>query len=159
MTSHASHRFPVWKSLCVGRRPITSTGNRSEMLAPTAATGGIQIAHSGRKGSVSRPWEGTQPLSEADGAWETLCPSAVPFGDRKTALREMDGTLIAEVIHAFHQSTRRARDAGFKILELHAAHGYLINEFLSPLSNKRTGHGHRKVDASGPTETSHCFLS
>jgi 2,4-dienoyl-CoA reductase-like NADH-dependent reductase (Old Yellow Enzyme family) len=87
---------------------------------------------------VSRPWEGTQPLSEADGAWETVCPSAVPFGDRKTALREMDETLIAEVIDAFRQSTGRAREAGFKVLELHAAHGYLINEFLSPLSNKRT---------------------
>ncbi len=81
----------------------------------------IQIAHSGRKGSVSRPWEGTQPLSEADGAWETLCPSAVPFGDRKTALREMDEALIAEVIDAFRQSTCRAREAGFKVLELHAA--------------------------------------
>ena len=86
---------------------------------------------------MSRPWEGTLLLSEADGAWETLCPSEVPFGDRKTALREMDEALIAEVIDAFRQSTRRAREAGFKILELHAAHGYLINEFLSPLSNKR----------------------
>jgi 2,4-dienoyl-CoA reductase-like NADH-dependent reductase (Old Yellow Enzyme family) len=65
-------------------------------------------AHSGRKGSVSRPWEGTQPLSETDGALETVCPSAVPFGDRKTALREMDEALIAEVKDAFRQSTRRA---------------------------------------------------
>ena len=70
--------------------------------------------------------------------WETVCPSAVPFGDRKTATREMDETLIVEVIDAFRQSTGRAREAGFKVLELHAAHGYLINEFLSPLSNKRT---------------------
>jgi 2,4-dienoyl-CoA reductase-like NADH-dependent reductase (Old Yellow Enzyme family) len=107
-------------------------------VSSQGAVPAIQIAHSGRKGSVSRPWEGTQPLSEADGAWETVCPSAVPFGDRKTALREMDETLIAEVIDAFRQSTGRAREAGFKVLELHAAHGYLINEFLSPLSNKRT---------------------
>jgi 2,4-dienoyl-CoA reductase-like NADH-dependent reductase (Old Yellow Enzyme family) len=107
-------------------------------VSSQGAVPAIQIAHSGRTGSVSRPWEGTLPLSEADGAWETLCPSEVPFGDRKTALREMDEALIAEVIDAFRQSTRRAREAGFKILELHAAHGYLINEFLSPLSNKRT---------------------
>ena len=107
-------------------------------VSSQGAVPAIQIAHSGRKGSVSRPWEGTQPLSEADGAWETVCPSAVPFGDRKTALREMDEALIAEVIDAFRQSTGRAREAGFKVLELHAAHGYLINEFLSPLSNKRT---------------------
>ena len=107
-------------------------------VSSQGAVPAIQIAHSGRKGSVSRPWEGTQPLSETDGAWETVCPSAVPFGDRKTALREMDETVIAEVIDAFRQSTRRAREAGFKVLELHAAHGYLINEFLSSLSNKRT---------------------
>ncbi len=107
-------------------------------VSSQGAVPAIQIAHSGRKGSVSRPWEGTQPLSETDGAWETICPSAVPFGHRKTALREMDEGLIAEVIDAFRQSTRRAREAGFKVLELHAAHGYLINEFLSPLSNKRT---------------------
>jgi hypothetical protein len=73
-------------------------------VSSRGAVPAIQIAHSGRKGSVSRPWEGTQPLSEADGAWETVCPSAVPFGDRKTALREMDETLIAEVIDAFRQS-------------------------------------------------------
>jgi 2,4-dienoyl-CoA reductase-like NADH-dependent reductase (Old Yellow Enzyme family) len=106
-------------------------------VSSQGAVPAIQIAHSGRKGSVSRPWEGTQPLAGRDGAWETVCPSAVPFGDRKTALREMDGTLIAEVIDAFRQSARRAREAGFKVIELHAAHGYLINEFLSPLTNKR----------------------
>jgi hypothetical protein len=77
-------------------------------VSSQGAVPAIQIAHSGRKGSVSRPWEGTQPLSDTDGAWETVCPSAVPFGDRKTALREMDETLIAEVIDAFRQSTRRA---------------------------------------------------
>jgi 2,4-dienoyl-CoA reductase-like NADH-dependent reductase (Old Yellow Enzyme family) len=98
----------------------------------------IQLAHSGRKGSVSRPWEGTQPLTAADGAWEVICPSHVPFGNRTTALRAMDDAAIAEVIAAFKSATRRAREAGFKILELHAAHGYLINEFLAASSNQRT---------------------
>src|ERR1700732_3691604 len=59
-------------------------------VSPQGAVPAIQIAHSGRKGSVSRPWEGTQPLSETDGAWETVCPSAVPFGDRKTGMGGME---------------------------------------------------------------------
>ena len=99
-------------------------------IAAQGAVPAIQIAHAGRKGSVSRPWEGTQPLAAADGAWEAIAPSPLPFGNRTTALRAMDDAAIAEVIAAFRQATRRAREAGFKILELHAAHGYLINEFL-----------------------------
>ena len=98
----------------------------------------VQIGHAGRKGSVSRPWEGTQPLTAGDGAWRVIGPSALPFGNRTTALEAMDRPMIAEVTDAFRQAARRAREAGFKILELHAAHGYLINEFLSPLSNHRT---------------------
>jgi len=112
----------------------------------------IQLADAGRKGSVSRPWEGTQPLPAADGAWEVIGPSAVPYGNRTTALKAMDEELIAQVIGAFRDSTRRARDAGFKIVELHAAHGYLINEFLSPLSNQRSDR------YGGSFENRVCFL-
>lgn len=107
-------------------------------VAAQGAVPAIQLAHAGRKGSVSRPWEGTQPLAAADGAWEVIGPSPLPFGDRTTALRAMDDAAIGEVIAAFRQAARRAREAGFKIVELHAAHGYLINEFLASSSNQRT---------------------
>jgi 2,4-dienoyl-CoA reductase-like NADH-dependent reductase (Old Yellow Enzyme family) len=107
-------------------------------IAAQGAVPAIQLAHAGRKGSVSRPWEGTQPLAATDGAWEAIAPSPLPFGNGTTVLRAMDDAAIAEVIAAFRQATRRAREAGFKILELHAAHGYLINEFLSSSSNQRT---------------------
>lgn len=113
-------------------------GRIAAFIAAQGAVPAIQIAHAGRKGSVTRPWEGTQPLAEADGAWEVIGPSAIPFGSRTNVPRAMDDATIAEVFAAFRQSTRRAREAGFKLLELHAAHGYLLHEFLSPLSNKRT---------------------
>ena len=107
-------------------------------VAAQGAVPAIQIGHSGRKGSVSPPWEGTQPLTGAEGAWEALAPSPLPFGNRTTVLRAMDDAAIAEVIAAFRAAARRAREAGFKILELHAAHGYLINEFLASSSNQRS---------------------
>jgi 2,4-dienoyl-CoA reductase-like NADH-dependent reductase (Old Yellow Enzyme family) len=101
------------------------------------AVPGIQLAHAGRKGSVSRPWEGTRPLTPEQGAWATIGPSALPFADGFHTPKAMDEADIAEVLDAMARATRRARAAGFKIVELHAAHGYLIHEFLSPLSNHR----------------------
>lgn len=97
----------------------------------------IQIGHAGRKASVTRPWEGTLPLTHADRAWEVIGPSAVPYADRSPVPKAMDDASIAEVILAFRHSARRAREAGFKILDLHAGHGYLFHQFLSPLSNER----------------------
>ena len=107
-------------------------------VAQQGAVPGIQLAHAGRKGSVSRPWEGTQPLQSNDGAWETLAPSPLPYADGFPAPREMDASLIAEVIDAFRRAALRAYEAGFKFLELHAGHGYLLHQFLSPLTNRRT---------------------
>lgn len=101
------------------------------------AVPGIQLAHAGRKASAGRPWEGGKPIPEADGGWPVLGPSALPFaeGHPKPAALEPQG--IAAVIAAFARSAERARAAGFEILELHAAHGYLLHEFLSPASNDR----------------------
>jgi 2,4-dienoyl-CoA reductase-like NADH-dependent reductase (Old Yellow Enzyme family) len=138
--SHVEPRGRITKH-CLGLWNDEQRDRLARIAAFIAAQGAvpaIQIAHSGRKGSVSPPWEGTQPLTAADGAWEAIAPSPLSFGNRTTALRAMDNATIAEVIAAFRQATRRAREAGFKIVELHAAHGYLINEFLSPLSNRRT---------------------
>jgi 2,4-dienoyl-CoA reductase-like NADH-dependent reductase (Old Yellow Enzyme family) len=111
-------------------------------ISSQGALAAIQIGHAGRKASVTRPWEGTLPLGEDEGAWEVIGPSAIPYSDRSPVPRPMDERMIAEVVAAFRHSARRAREAGFKMLELHAGHGYLFHQFLSPLSNQRTdGYG------------------
>ena len=111
-------------------------------VAAQGAVPGIQLAHAGRKASVSVPWQGNKPLAPSDGGWDVIGPSAIPYADGHPVPREMDQGDIAEVIGAFESATIRARDAGFSIVELHSAHGYLIHEFLSPLSNHRTdGYG------------------
>ncbi len=102
------------------------------------AKAGIQLAHAGRKGSQFREWgpdHGTRPIT--GGGWQTVAPSAVAFGgyDAPVAL---DAAGIAEIVDQFAAGARRAVDAGFDVLELHAAHGYLLHQFLSPLSNLRT---------------------
>ena len=98
---------------------------------------GVQIAHAGRKGSVSHPWNGRDlPLTE--GAWQTLGPSPVPFEKGWPAPREMDRADMDRVRDQFVHSTHLAERAGFDLVELHAAHGYLLSSFLSPLSNLRT---------------------
>jgi 2,4-dienoyl-CoA reductase-like NADH-dependent reductase (Old Yellow Enzyme family) len=102
------------------------------------AAAGIQLAHAGRKASTARPWEGGRGLSDAEGGWVPLAPSPIPFGETARAPREMTHHDIAEVVRAFAQAAGRARRAGFDVLEVHAAHGYLLHEFLSPLANHRT---------------------
>ncbi|GAA4797317.1 bifunctional salicylyl-CoA 5-hydroxylase/oxidoreductase [Actinomycetospora chlora] len=103
----------------------------------TPALIGAQVGHAGRKGSTKVMWEGMDdPLP--DGGWEVLGPSPVPYRSDSPVPREMTTTDIAEVIDAHVQAVRRAADAGFDLLELHYAHGYLVSSFLSPLSNHRT---------------------
>ena len=102
------------------------------------AVAGMQLGHAGRKGSTARPWDGGKPVASADGGWEIIGPSAIAFADGYTVPVEMDKTMIAESIAQFVASTQRAREAGFDLLEIHAAHGYLIHEFLSPVANRRT---------------------
>ena len=103
------------------------------------AVAGIQIAHAGRKASAALPWNGGKHLAEADGGWETIAPSAIPFGgDLPKVPRAMTEADIARVQNDFVATAKRALTAGFKFLELHSAHGYLFNEFLSPLTNHRT---------------------
>ncbi|RWZ46412.1 NADH:flavin oxidoreductase/NADH oxidase [Labedella phragmitis] len=102
------------------------------------AAAGIQLAHAGRKASTYRPWaeqRGTVP--PAEGGWETVGPSALAFPGY-SAPRELDGAGIEKVIADFVAAARRSVDAGFDVLEIHAAHGYLLHQFLSPLSNERT---------------------
>jgi 2,4-dienoyl-CoA reductase-like NADH-dependent reductase (Old Yellow Enzyme family) len=98
----------------------------------------LQIGHAGRKGSAQRPWEGRSALSAAEGAWETLAPSAVPLAPGWPTPRELDRAGMDRIRAAFVAATRRAAEIGVDMIEVHSAHGYLLNEFLSPLANRRT---------------------
>jgi 2,4-dienoyl-CoA reductase-like NADH-dependent reductase (Old Yellow Enzyme family) len=111
-------------------QPITA------FIKSQGAVPGIQLAHAGRKASTDVPWRGGKPLSREDGGWETIAPSAVPFGNYPPP-REMTTRDIEAVIQQFTEAARRSLDAGFAVIELHMAHGYLLHEFLSPLSNLR----------------------
>ncbi|HUR54014.1 MAG TPA: NADH:flavin oxidoreductase/NADH oxidase, partial [Gemmataceae bacterium] len=99
---------------------------------------GIQLAHAGRKASCQVPWLGGAVLPPNAGGWPVVGPSPVPFHDGDPAPRELDAAGIDGVVDAFEAATKRALAAGFKVIEVHAAHGYLLHEFLSPLSNRRT---------------------
>lgn len=102
------------------------------------AIAGIQIAHAGRKASVTPPWMGNKFLNAAEGGWKTVAPSPVPFREGDAPPHELTKDDIAKVVSDFKQAAGRAQKAGFRVLEIHGAHGYLINEFLSPASNFRT---------------------
>ena len=98
---------------------------------------GIQLAHAGRKASVGKPWEGGQPVAHEDGGWETEAPSAVAY-EGYPVPRELTAADIALIKANFAAGAERALSADFDLIEIHAAHGYLLHEFLSPISNKRT---------------------
>lgn len=97
---------------------------------------GMQLGHAGRKASTLSPWEGAGPV-EGAGAWQTVGPSAVSYLDSWPAPREMDAGEMADLRDAFVAAAQRAVRAGFEAIELHAAHGYLLHQFLSPISNRR----------------------
>jgi 2,4-dienoyl-CoA reductase-like NADH-dependent reductase (Old Yellow Enzyme family) len=115
-----------------GYRPIT------EFIAQNGAVPGIQLAHAGRKASTAEPWNGGGPLAAKDGGWTTLAPSPLPFTDGFSTPREMTQSDIETVVRQFAEAAKRSLAAGFQVVELHMAHGYLMHQFLSPLTNKRT---------------------
>ena len=123
----------IWKDDHIDRLvPIT------RFLSEQGAVPAIQLAHAGRKASTAAPWVGSGMIAEADGGWEAVGPSPIRFAEgyplpRALRLDEMPG-----VVRSFAEAARRSLEAGFRLIELHAAHGYLIHEFLSPLSNQRT---------------------
>ena len=108
-----------------------------DFISAQEAVPAIQLGHAGRKASVTRPWEGTRPLSPEDGGWEPIAPSALPFAPGWPAPRAMTRPMIEEFVEQFLDAAARARAAGFRILEIHGAHGYLLHQFFSPLSNRR----------------------
>lgn len=109
------------------------------LVEDQGAVAGIQLAHAGRKASTAPPWEGGHPVEVADGGWRPVwAPSPTAFNPRSPVPQELSEDGIQEVIRAFAQAARRAHEAGFRVAEIHAAHGYLLHEFLSPLSNQRS---------------------
>jgi 2,4-dienoyl-CoA reductase-like NADH-dependent reductase (Old Yellow Enzyme family) len=112
-------------------RPIT------EFVKSQGTVVGMQLAHAGRKASVDVPWAGGKPVSVASGGWEPVAPSAVAFDNGYTVPHALSVEEIRGVAAAFRRAAQRALAAGFQIVEIHAAHGYLIHQFLSPLSNER----------------------
>ncbi len=111
----------------------------NRFIQQQGAVPGIQLAHAGRKASASRPWEGDTHLTENEGGWQTIAPSAIAFGKNLPKVpRAMTEEDIARVQNDFVSAAKRSLAAGVQWLELHFAHGYLAHEFLSPLANQRT---------------------
>jgi 2,4-dienoyl-CoA reductase-like NADH-dependent reductase (Old Yellow Enzyme family) len=112
-------------------KPITG------FVKSQGAVVGTQLAHAGRKASTAEPWLGGKPVSIANGGWEPVGPSAVAYDSGYTTPHALSLNEIADIVAAFRKSAQRSLAAGFQVVEIHAAHGYLIHQFLSPLSNKR----------------------
>jgi 2,4-dienoyl-CoA reductase-like NADH-dependent reductase (Old Yellow Enzyme family) len=110
----------------------------TKFIESRGAVPGIQLAHAGRKASTRVPREGGTFIHPADGGWQTIAPSPIPFRPDDGIPHELTTGEIAREVEAFAAAAKRAVAAGFKVIEIHAAHGYLLNTFMSPLSNQRT---------------------
>jgi 2,4-dienoyl-CoA reductase-like NADH-dependent reductase (Old Yellow Enzyme family) len=110
----------------------------AKFIKKQGSVAGIQLAHAGRKASTAPPWAGGRPVGPEDGGWESVAPSAIPFDTGYPVPREMTNADVDSCVSAFVAAARRSLAAGFELIELHFAHGYLAHEFLSPLSNRRT---------------------
>lgn len=109
-----------------------------ELIQGSGAIAGIQLAHAGRKASTAPPWEGGEVLPTDQGGWPVVAPSAIPFKSDSPDPISLTIEAIQKLIQSFANAAQRALAAGFDVIEIHAAHGYLLHEFLSPLSNHRT---------------------
>jgi 2,4-dienoyl-CoA reductase-like NADH-dependent reductase (Old Yellow Enzyme family) len=110
----------------------------TRFIEQQGAVPGMQLAHAGRKASTAASWLGSHPLSEAERGWRPiLAPSAIPFSDKHQVPQALDEAAIRAIIRAFCEAAERALNAGFRVLEIHSAHGYLLHSFLSPVSNRR----------------------
>lgn len=123
----------IWKDEHVaGLKRIT------DFIHQYGSVAGIQLAHAGRKASFKAPWLDPKQISIAEGGWQTVAPGNIPFNEEDTIPEGLSAEGIAKVKADFKSAAERALSAGFKVIEIHAAHGYLIHQFLSPLSNNRT---------------------
>ncbi len=112
-------------------------GRLARIIAHGGAVPAIQIGHAGRKASVQRPWDGGKPVPVEAGGWVPVGPSAIPFAEGYTTPVALSTGEVQGIVEQFAASVRMSRIAGFKLMEIHAAHGYLLHSFLSPLSNTR----------------------
>ena len=117
---------------------IEALARITSFLHEQGSVSGIQLAHAGRKASTMPPWEGVGPVPHSKGGWTPAGPSSIPFDQGYESPRELTPEELCGIVHCFAQAARRALEAGFLVAEIHAAHGYLLQEFLSPLSNHRT---------------------
>lgn len=108
-----------------------------DQIRSQGAVAGIQLAHAGRKAGTDVPWRGTEPLPPGQGGWTPLGPSPVPFDERHSVPSELDRDAMREIASQFAAAAVRALEAGFEVVEIHGAHGYLLSSFLSPLANRR----------------------
>jgi 2,4-dienoyl-CoA reductase-like NADH-dependent reductase (Old Yellow Enzyme family) len=123
----------IWKDAHI--EPLTRI---ARFIHTQGAVAGIQLAHAGRKASCELPWKGGEGLlTPEEGGWPVVGPSAIPFAETSPVPRSLDEAEIDAIVEAFETGARRALTAGFKVIEIHAAHGYLLHEFLSPISNHR----------------------
>lgn len=123
----------IWKD-----EHIPMLARIAAFIAGQGAVPAIQLAHAGRKASTRRPWDSGTTISLDDGGWTPVAPSPIPFQPEDQPPTELAADQLEQTVRAFVNAAGRARKAGFHLIELHAAHGYLLHEFLSPLSNRRT---------------------
>lgn len=128
----SAHDLGLWKD-----EQIVPLRKVVDFVKAQGAAIGVQLGHAGRKASGARPWEGGAQLSPSQGGWECVAPSALPFKDGEAVPRALSKAELGDIVDAFAAAARRALAAGFDLVELHAAHGYLLHQFLSPLSNRR----------------------
>lgn len=127
------HDLGIWSD-----EHISMLKKISGFIHQHGSVAGIQLAHAGRKASCAAPWDGGKQLGEDKGGWQTMGPGNIPFLEGIKPPIPLSTEGIARVISDFTSAARRALEAGFKVIEIHSAHGYLLHEFLSPLSNNRT---------------------
>ena len=127
------HDLGIWKD-----EHIEQLKKITHFIEQQGAVPGMQLAHAGRKASVTEPWNQDKLIPLSEGGWKTVAPSPVTFSDEKDTPLELSVNDIKKIVADFKAAAVRALAAGFKVIEIHGAHGYLINEFMSPLSNKRT---------------------